>query len=489
VHFFSAFRTLGRIALGKRPRQQDLDRIVRDLRSRLARGKSIRRPKIGFGSSAAAERRLRAFQLRKLKRTVAYAYKHVPYYRRTLNAAGIRPADIKTLADFRRLPITHRTDLQSQRDDFISRAPGLSAAMHMTTGGTTGKPIEILLTPEELDCYVSIQAISGMLYNFLGPKHIVQVHLPLEASINAQISSAAAQVSGALVMNLGVSGSLDEHLDSILKTQTIPGKFSKVSDVYAAPGYFWALTARAEQRGLDCKQSGLRRLFTGGATVSPALKQRVKQTWGVPLYEAYSMTEILPTAAIECDHGRLHFLDASGLVEFLDPETQLPVKPGEPGIAVFTTFYPDRELMPVLRYWSKDLMIPSTSPCPCGNVATGIDKILGRPDQMIVIGTENFYPQPIGDVLTSFRELVQPPRFHVRTEERADAYSVVVEVECAETLADTAAKELAKKIQEILPINTSAHVVAGIVKTEVYLVPAGSIQKPFRYKLQGPKPR
>jgi phenylacetate-coenzyme A ligase PaaK-like adenylate-forming protein len=193
------------------------------------------------------------------------------------------------------------------------------------------------------------------------------------------------------------------------------------------------------------------------------------------------------TGAFECDHGRLHFVDASALVEFLHPQTAEPVQPGEAGVAVITTFHPDRELMPLLRYWTDDLMRTPHDPfCPCGNVATSVEVILGRRDHMVTVGGQNFYPQPIGDVLTSFPELSQPPRFTFGTEQRTEAEYAVIEVECASKDLPSHAAELRDKILSMLPVGESAHVTAGKVKVELCLVPAGTHAHPIHYKLQRP---
>ena len=433
---------------------------------------------------------MRALQLRKLKKTVAYAYQHIPFYRRALDAASVHPRDIRSLADLRRLPITRRTDLESQGNDFISRAPELVAAMRFRTSGTMGKSLELFLTDDEFQYYASMQAMGGLMGGFLGPGHIIQSHLPAEASVTGLVSATAARMSGALTLQLGLHGTLDEHLKSIFEERTIPGKFPRVSTIHSAPGYLWALTARAEQLGLDGRNSGLRRIFVCGAAVSEGLKARVKKVWGLPLREAYSMVETLSTGAIECDHGRLHFLDYSGLIEFLDPKTHEPVAPGQPGIAVVTAFYPDRELMPLLRYWSEDLMIPAaTTVCSCGEVGTPINDILGRADQMVVVGSQNVYPQSLGDALMVFQELAQPPRFRLRTEEHAEAHHVILDVESATALGDADKMQLAEAIKKALILGSEPHITANLVKSTVNILPAGSIQKPFGYKLQGPTPR
>ena len=485
-----AARTLGRAALGRRPHQRDLDRIALHMRRRLMRGQSLPAFAMPRVSPRFALAQLRALQLRKLRRTLTYLHRHVPYYGRALGSTGLRGRDIRSLEDLSRLPITFRDDLQSQRDDFISRAPGLSAAVELHTSGTTGRPLELFLTNEELERYTSVQAIAGMVGGFLGPAHVIQMHLLLDASFSARVFMAAALKTGALVLPLGLTGDLDASLESLLRERAIPGKHARVSGLFAAPGFIWALTARAEKLGLARSRSGLQRIFACGAMVSEDLKRRVRDVWGVPLREGYSTVETPATGAYECDRGRMHFLDLSGLVEFLDPETHMPVPAGVPGVAVITAFYPDRELMPLLRYWTDDLMVPSAQTvCECGTASTLIDDILGRAGQMVSVGAFNISPHIMGDTLTAFRELVQPPRYRVAVEEREDAHHLVLDVELSRALDAAVGAELRRRILEALPTSVNPYVRSGTVKQEVRLVAPGGIPDPFGYKLQGPAPR
>ncbi len=485
-----AARVLWHIARGDRPRPRDLDRIIDRMRERLLRGGDPARlapprPPRGF-----ALKRLRALQLRKLRRTVAYTREQLPFYTDRLGSAGVGEDDLRGLDDLRRLPVTFRADLQDRPDDFVSRAPGMQPVMPLRTSGTMGQPLELHLTQRELDAYVAAQAIGGMMGGFLGPREIFQIHMVQENSVGARIFTAAARRAGAEVLTPGLSGDLDADLESIFRVRNDPGRRAKVSGLFTAPGYLWALTARAEQCGLSGKDSGLRRIFTSGAMVSEALKQRVMRFWGLPLREGYSTVETPATGAYECGRGRLHFLDASGLIEVLDPETREPVPDGQPGVGVITAFYPDRELTPVLRYWTDDLMIRSkTRFCECGMVSTLLEDILGRADHMFTVGGYNFYPQAVGDALTAFREVIQPPRFQVMVEERSAAHHVLVDVEAASLPSAAAREAVERRILDVLPFAGNEYITSGSVRPEVRLVPAGSIREPFRYKLQGPAPR
>jgi len=475
-----------RTAVGGGASQRDLDVIVAAMRQRLLAGKTNQPPKLPRLSPQFLRKRLDALQLRKLRRTVDYVTEHLPFYQRTLGSAGISRDSIRSLADLRKLPFTERHHIESQASDFISRAPGMMASVILPSTGTSGRALDVFLTSQEFERFTSLQAIAGMVYNFLGPAHIVQVHLPADVSIAAKILTQAANKSGALTLPMGFVGDLDKSLDSLLEKRNVPGKFPQVSALFAAPGYLWALASRSLQRGLQSSDFGLKNISSGGAKVSRELRALVSKAWGVTLREGYSMAEMVSTGAYSCDVGNLHFLEYSGILEVLDPLTREPVKFGDVGVAVFTALYPDRELMPILRYWTRDLV--RLIACPCGQITVAIEEVVGRTDHMVIVGGQNFYPQPIGDVLTAFAELVQPPRFHIHNEERTTMQHTVLEIECAAPLTEAARAQLLKKIQAALPFNHAVHIQLGVVQYEIHLVPPNSIAVPFRYKLQGPTP-
>lgn len=120
----------------------------------------------------------------------------------------------------------------------------------------------------------------------------------------------------------------------------------------------------------------------------------MQRAWGVPLYEAYSLTEAVTCITVQCEQGeRLHHADLFSTFEVLDPGTEEPVQGGRPGVLVVTTFYPDRELMPVIRYWTDDLVVASPDPrCTCGAYTSQLLDVVGPADQMIKIGGDPFYP-------------------------------------------------------------------------------------------------
>jgi phenylacetate-CoA ligase len=465
-----------------------MNAIVAYLRRRRERGLPIASPerlgRLQRRGGRDSARRLEALQLRKLKATVDYVYRYIPYYRQAMDTLGVQPADIRSLADAYKLPITRREQLSENTESFISRYPGLVATTVSWTGGTTGKRIEVYLTADEFEFYSGGEALGALLSGTFGPADILQIHYTMDRAIEAKVLTSAARRAGALVLTYGTEGTLDDHLESIFAERHIPGKKPKVSFLMASPSHLWALTRRAEEIGYDFRDSRLERIVTGGAMVGEDLKCRVRETWGDVLAEGYGLGEVLPCAMTQCaGSDRLHFPDMLGYAEVLDPTTEQPVRPGEPGVLVITTFYPDRELMPLLRYWTEDLVIASSDrTCVCGLTTTQILDVVGRADQMVKVGSRSFYPQEIGDALLAFADLVLPPRFTLRTEQREDAQYVFLDVEHAASLAGEQVEQLCRRISEQIMLSHFWLVKVGVARLVVTLHPPGSLPHPFRYK-------
>ena len=96
---------------------------------------------------------------------------------------------------------------------------------------------------------------------------------------------------------------------------------------------------------------------------------------GVKAYNSFGMTEMNgPGVAFECqEQNGMHFWEDCYLVEIIDPETGEPVPDGEIGELVLTTL--DREMMPLLRYRTRDLTRILPGECPCGRTHLRIDRI------------------------------------------------------------------------------------------------------------------
>ena len=123
---------------------------------------------------------------------------------------------------------------------------------------------------------------------------------------------------------------------------------------------------------------------------------------GVKAYNSFGMTEMNgPGVAFECtEQNGMHFWEDCYFVEIIDPETGEPVPEGEIGELVLTTL--DREMMPLLRYRTRDLTRILPGKCPCGRTHLRIDRIKGRSDDMFIIKGVNIFPMQVEKILVQF---------------------------------------------------------------------------------------
>ena len=104
---------------------------------------------------------LRALQLRRLQMTVSWVYERVPYYREQLEASGVRPKDIKSLDDVRKLPFTDKAALRDTYPFGMFAVPLDEIVRLHSSSGTTGKPIVVGYTRGDINTWTELTARIG----------------------------------------------------------------------------------------------------------------------------------------------------------------------------------------------------------------------------------------------------------------------------------------------------------------------------------------
>lgn len=88
--------------------------------------------------------RIEAWQLKKIKSIVKYAYENIEGYRELYKRAGVSPQDIVTLRDVKYLPFTDKKLFQENLETFSANHP---SRRYATTGGSTGIPFGFYMLP------------------------------------------------------------------------------------------------------------------------------------------------------------------------------------------------------------------------------------------------------------------------------------------------------------------------------------------------------
>jgi len=294
---------------------------------------------------------LTRFQEKKLQSQVKHAYVNSPFYRRKFDEIGIKPEDIQTLQDLRKLPFTTKEELRRNQaesplwGDFLAKPIEECLRVHFTSG-TTGRPLLVADTAE--DWYGFYHMYARALYGMgISKEDMVMTAFSYGPWIGFWSGFYAAQDLGCLVLPSG-GMSTDQRIDALLKYP--------ITVLGCTPSYALYLAEEAKKKGIDlAKESKIRITWhTGepGAHI-PSTKKKIEDAFGAKCFDLPGLTEIAAWG-FECEaqSGQVHVHEDYVYPEILDVETGEPVGPGEKGELVFTSLY--RTAMPLLRYRTRD---------------------------------------------------------------------------------------------------------------------------------------
>jgi phenylacetate-CoA ligase len=368
-----------------------------------------------FESMPVAE--LQKFQLRKLKETVEWVYERVPFYRRTLDEAGVKPKSIKALEDIAKLPFTVKHDLRDNYPFGLCAVPLSEVVRVHASSGTTGKPITGPYTAEDLQQWTDCMA-RNLWAAGVRPDDI------------AQNAYGHGLFTGGLGFHQGLSRlgcTVVPTSSGLTERQIMLMKDFGATALFSTPSYALTIAERAAEMKVDIRALPLRVGVFGAEPWSTAMRQEIEERMGIKAHEAYGLTEIGgPGVGFDCvAQDGIHLNEDHFLAEIIDPQTLEPVSPGERGELVFTSL--QRRAMPMLRYRTKDITRLRREKCRCGRTFIKMDKIFGRSDDMLIISGVNVFPSQIESLLLEIPEVEPQYRMVVRKKGYLDQLTVQVE--------------------------------------------------------------
>ena len=232
----------------------------------------------------------------------------------------------------------------------------------------------------------------------------------------------AAEKIGAEVVPGGV---LDTQA-RILKIQEI-----KATAMMATPTYVLGMAETARRKmGIDPSSLTIDKITCAGEPGAsiPTTKNRMQNVWGAKVYDHAGATEI-GAWCYECTEqsGGLHINDGFFLVENQDIETgEYIEEAGRVGKMIITAL--DRYGQPCIRFDSKDLIMWSSAPCPCGRSFRTIKGgVIGRADDITKVKGVLLAPSAIEEVVRGIDGLSD--EFEVIVDKKADIDQITLKVE------------------------------------------------------------
>src|SRR5438128_2311123 len=335
----------------------------------------------------ASQDELRALQLQRLRWSLRHAYENVPLYRGKCQGAGVHPHDLRTLADLAKFPFTVKKDLRDTYPFGLFAVPLSQVVRLHASSGTTGKPIVVGYTKNDIDTWAnvvarSIRAAGGRPGDMV---HIAYGYGLFTGGLGAHYG---AELLGCTVVPMS-GGQTQRQVQLICDFRP--------DIIMVTPSYMLSIVEEFARQGLDPAASSLRTGIFGAEPWTEALRAQIESRAGLQALDIYGLSEVMgPGVASECIESKDgpviwedHFYP-----EIVDPATGAVLPGGAPGELVLTSL--TKEALPVIRYRTHDLtsLLP-----PTARSMRRLARITGRSDDMLIIRGVNVFPSQIEELL------------------------------------------------------------------------------------------
>ena len=397
---------------------------------------------------------LQALQLKRLRATVEKVYANVPYYREKMQAKGMEPGDVKTMDNLRDLPITIKQDLRDTYPFGLFAVPMEDIVRIHASSGTTGKQTVVGYTQNDIDMWADCMARCLTMAD-------------ADKSSRIQVAYGYGLFTGGLGAHYGTeklgatsipasSGNTQRQINMMIDFG--------VTHLCCTPSYAMNIAEVLHEMGYTKDNLKLKAGCFGAEPWSDGMRAEIENQLGIRAHDIYGLSEIMgPAVSHECRHKNgLHIWEDCFIAEITDPDTDMPVKDGEPGDLVITTI--NKEGIPLIRYKTRDICVLNREKCECGRTHVRMSKPAGRTDDMLIIRGVNVFPSQIETVLLSIGDI--QPNYQIIVDRKNNSDTMTIEVEIPEAMftdsikgIETFEKRISSQMNSVLGINAKIQLV------------------------------
>lgn len=378
------------------------------------------------------------YQWEQIKNTVRRAYFYTDHYREMFDSSGITPADIRSLDDFRRLPLVDKETIKADYDRFLAKDVDRSTLKICTSGGSTGDPLSVYFD----NTFHALDRAITYFYLWLTDHN---PDVAISVRMHGDPIPEEAVRKGIYSYFIG-----DNKL--VLSSQHVGIETCKVyveqinrlrpHYIHAYPSALAALCFAMREAKLSLKVK-LNCVYCDSETLYPGQKQLIESVLNCPVYQAYAHTEgaVYGVSLPHCSN--IHILTQSGYTEILKEDGCPATIPGESGEIVVTGFY--NKVFPLIRYRTFDVGVIGDS-C-CNKHYLPLKEIKGRVQDFAVSVSGNSVP--IGPGLFDYHiNWSGVSRFQIVQEKRGELNVYLL----LETNIENSFSSIAKRLQTDLNI-------------------------------------
>jgi len=369
-----------------------------------------------------AKDELEQLQLERLQSTLNRVRRSVTFYRKLFDRIGWNPEQINSLDQLARIPFTSKTTLRQSYPYEMFAVPLREVVRLQCTSGTTGEPIVVGYTRNDLAHWTEVSA-RVLCVGGVTKDDVVQICFDYSLFGGGLGFHYGAELIGASV----IPGS---NLDPA--RQVVIARDYRTTALVATAGFGLRLASAIRQKGLGPADIYLEKGLFTGEPFSEKTRKQIEDELNLKATDNYGLSEIAwPGVAGECEEKKgLHIFEDQFIPEIINPQTEKVLSPGQEGELVLTTI--TKEAFPLIRYRTGDITVLDASPCKCGRTLIRMQKVAGRTDEMVTIDGVSFFPSRIERVFSQVGKV--EPRICLVVDRRGDQDVVEVLVEVLEEI-------------------------------------------------------
>jgi phenylacetate-CoA ligase len=385
----------------------------------------------------------RRYQEAWLRALVGHAWRKAPGVRRRMEAAGLRPGDVRRVEDLQRLPVIRKAAMPDlQRADppfggFSTIAPDDLAQVFVSPG-----PIyEPISRRDRSPWRAEVSAFAG---GFRPGDLVVNTFL-YHLTPAAHLIDRGLALLGCTVVPTG-PGNLEVQVRTILDLAA--------TGYVGTPSFLMMLLKHAREQG---QRLPLEVAQVGAEALPESLRRVFEEEHGVLTRQSFGTAD-LGVVAYECRQADGMHLMEDVIFEICDPETGVPLPAGQVGEIVCTA---NHRAYPMLRFATGDLSVVTEAPCLCGRTSARMLGWRGRADEVTKVRGMFIHPRQADEVAARFPSIA---RYQVVVTRREHQDQLGFEVELQPGADAAALSGMVEAVRDVMKL-----------RGEVRVVPPGTI--------------
>jgi len=374
----------------------------------------------------------REYQNERLSQTVDYAYHNAPAAKELFDKAGVSPAQIRTVKDLERLPITRKTDLielqkaKPPYGGFLTISPENVDRVFISPGPIY-EPIQ----------HAGIKWFAKSFWAAGFRKGDVVINtFTYHMSPAGILFHEAIRDCGATAIPMG-TGNTETQIQTMYDL--------KVTGFVGTPTFLMTIIKQAEEMGYNFRRDfALQRAWFTGEMLPALLRKTLEEDYQIATAQAYAVTEPGGAIAYECrQKSGMHLMDEY-IVEIADPETGKQLGPGAIGEIVVTPIH--NKAWGLIRFGTGDMSSYITEACPCGRTSNRLVAIVGRTGDAIKVRGMFIVTKQAEQVVLGF-EPISRFKIVVRRSDQRDEMTLKIELKDEAIDRKKLADDVNKKFQ------------------------------------------